>query len=131
MGRYTTFLMMMAMGAMLANGCRPALPDGSPDDDDGPDDDGTGAGTGTEADGIGTDADGDGWTVEAGDCDDGDTDVHPGADERACNGVDDDCDGLELGELMVPSSFRRSWTPSTSRVMATSSAWIRASTRRT
>jgi hypothetical protein len=55
------------------------------------------------------DGDGDGWGNEFqrrlacaaptgfldsfGDCDDGDPDVHPGADER-CNGVDDDCDTL-------------------------------------
>jgi hypothetical protein len=40
---------------------------------------------------TGTDQDGDGFTVEAGDCNDGNPDVHPGAPE-VCNGVDDDCD---------------------------------------
>jgi hypothetical protein len=40
----------------------------------------------------GTDEDQDGFTVEAGDCDDRDPEVHPGAPER-CNGVDDDCNG--------------------------------------
>jgi len=40
----------------------------------------------------GVDADGDGYTDDV-DCDDGDAEVHPGADER-CNGVDDDCDGF-------------------------------------
>ena len=39
-----------------------------------------------------TDVDGDGWSPQAGDCDDDDASVHPGAAEE-CNGVDDDCDG--------------------------------------
>ena len=39
------------------------------------------------------DADSDGVTSCAGDCDDGDPAVHPGADE-VCDGVDDDCDGV-------------------------------------
>jgi MYXO-CTERM domain-containing protein len=39
------------------------------------------------------DNDGDGHTVEAGDCDDCDPAVFPGATEL-CNGIDDDCDGL-------------------------------------
>jgi hypothetical protein len=38
------------------------------------------------------DSDGDGYTTCEGDCDDGNTSVHPGASE-ACNGNDDDCDG--------------------------------------
>ena len=39
-----------------------------------------------------TDADGDGFSVAAGDCDDGRAEVYPGADE-ACDGLDTDCDG--------------------------------------
>jgi len=45
------------------------------------------------------DVDGDGWpAAEVGgeDCDDGDPEVNPYADE-VCNGVDDDCDGLADG----------------------------------
>ncbi len=38
------------------------------------------------------DADADGWSVCGGDCDDGDPNVHPGAEE-ICNHIDDDCDG--------------------------------------
>ncbi len=38
------------------------------------------------------DQDGDGFSPAAGDCDDGDAAIHPGADER-CDGVDNDCDG--------------------------------------
>jgi len=38
------------------------------------------------------DEDGDGVSVADGDCNDGDAEIYPGADER-CNGVDDDCDG--------------------------------------
>jgi hypothetical protein len=41
----------------------------------------------------GVDADSDGWTVEAGDCDDTDATVNPGADEIWYDGLDQDCDG--------------------------------------
>lgn len=39
------------------------------------------------------DGDGDGITVEAGDCDDADPAVHPGADDPNGDGLDADCDG--------------------------------------
>ncbi len=44
------------------------------------------------SDGTAVDGDGDGVTVAAGDCDDSDAEVFPGAPER-CNGRDDDCSG--------------------------------------
>jgi hypothetical protein len=48
------------------------------------------------------DVDGDGWTVAAGDCDDLDWRVFPGADER-CDSTDDDCDG-EIDEDAVDAA---------------------------
>ena len=62
------------------------------DDDTGPDDDDTAPDDDDSAD-PGTDDDGDGWTVEAGDCNDNNPGVHPGASE-SCNSIDDDCDGF-------------------------------------
>ena len=41
--------------------------------------------------GVQPDNDGDGYSVEDGDCNDGDESIHPGAAE-ACDGVDNDCD---------------------------------------
>ncbi len=49
--------------------------------------------TDTDADTDLEDADGDGFTVEEGDCDDGDATIHPDATEICENGVDDNCDG--------------------------------------
>ena len=41
------------------------------------------------------DEDEDGWTLDAGDCDDSNPDVHPEAPELWQDGIDNDCDGLE------------------------------------
>ncbi|PYT17129.1 MAG: hypothetical protein DMF51_03185 [Acidobacteria bacterium] len=49
---------------------------------------------------LSPDADHDGYTVCAGDCDDANPDVHPGAVEL-CNGRDDDCDGLVDDDFSV------------------------------
>jgi hypothetical protein len=40
-----------------------------------------------------------GYALQAGDCDDADAYVHPGAQEL-CNGVDDDCDGVADGGIV-------------------------------
>ena len=53
------------------------------------------------------DADGDGYSIDEGDCDDGDASVNPGAEEVCGNGVDDNCDGSAndcgwSGESLLP-----------------------------
>ena len=40
-----------------------------------------------------TDNDNDGWSLEDGDCDDDNADVHPGAEETPGDGIDSNCDG--------------------------------------
>lgn len=39
------------------------------------------------------DNDGDGWSVDGGDCNDDDANIHPEATETAGDGVDSNCDG--------------------------------------
>ena len=58
--------------------------DSAASDDDAADDDTTGD----------VDADGDGYTPDQGDCDDGDPDVHPGAEDLCGDNVDSDCDEI-------------------------------------
>lgn len=41
------------------------------------------------------DVDGDGWTVEQGDCNDGDAAVNPAALDDSCDGLDQNCDGVD------------------------------------
>ena len=49
------------------------------------------------------DGDGDGYTVEAGDCNDADPAVYPGAPE-ACDGIDNNCNGgIDEGTACPPS----------------------------
>ena len=69
------------------------------DDATTPQDTGDGGETGSTGDG-GTDTwgteedlDHDGWSIEEGDCDDTDPEVHPSATDAACDDVDQDCDG--------------------------------------
>jgi len=48
------------------------------------------------------DGDGDGYSICAGDCNDGDPSIHPGAGEL-CNGVDDNCNGqVDEGSPALP-----------------------------
>ena len=93
---------------LLMLACVPALdlPDFPADadtDTDADTDSDTDADTDTDTD-TGTDADGDGWTVEAGDCDDGNARVYPDSDEH-CDGFDNDCDAgtTEDGAVSIRS----------------------------
>jgi hypothetical protein len=43
----------------------------------------------------GTDSDGDGYFAEIDDCNDLNDSIHPGAEDAACDGIDNNCDGTE------------------------------------
>jgi len=78
---------------------------GTPDD---PDNDGDGASVCDDCnDGVAElnldDLDGDGYSTCEGDCDDGDDALHPGMDEVGNDGIDQDCDGVDLGGCNVLS----------------------------
>ncbi len=53
----------------------------------------------TDDDGLALDADLDGVTVAGGDCNDGDLSIASGAPELADDGVDQDCDGIDLFDV--------------------------------
>ena len=71
---------------------------------------------------AGTDADKDTFTVEGGDCNDGDASIHPGAVDEIGDGIDQDCDGKD-GNLTVTSV---TVTPSGRRVLTGDDLQLRA-----
>ena len=58
---------------------------------------------------IYTDSDGDGFTESGGDCDDGNSAVHPDMLEDYGNGIDDNCDGAVDGGALTVYSDPLSW----------------------
>ena len=78
-----TDLRALLIAIALASGCCPGPP--VPLD--------TGPGELEDTGGPPRDEDGDGWTVAAGDCDDGDSSIHPEAYDPYYDGVDSDCAG--------------------------------------
>ena len=68
------------------------------------------------------DSDGDGLSPAEGDCDDGNAEVYPGA-EDLCDGIDQDCDGEEVGVTFVNQQLQiEDWTPAFES--GTSATWV-------
>ena len=82
---------LIAALTVAAIGCLPPLDSGESKQDTDPVD--THTGDSEPWVDPGTDDDGDGYTIEDGDCDDGDPAIHPGVGSDGCDGEDNDCDG--------------------------------------
>ena len=54
---------------------------------------------GSEIDPLDTDDDNDGFTENQGDCDDSNSQINPGAEDRAVDGFDQNCDGIDGPDL--------------------------------